>query len=942
VYVPLSRFLLRAPLLPVAALGRGSAALLKHPLGAQAIAHASPSLAEAANRSGRKPVRKTGQADRALDRYARRAAFRATPHGLLAGVAVGRLGRTTTIATGSPRAHRASSWEAVEAATRTLLDEPEVREQIRLRAAPSAIASGRTVRWLGPGDPFVEEREAELDERVAAILEAAHGWAPWPAVRELAGGDGDADEFLLLLLDDGLLQSDLAPPLVGPPPADHLHARMAALGREAPPLPEDQATLLFDGDARFTLARAAVTRAARLVPLLVRLQEALAPPASERLAQPALADALDAITDGFGAGAFPAAALASESFGVSPAGDDEGTAPAPLSPRLLALFVDAFAGAAREGRVAAALDSAAVTEALVDEATSLPPRTAELFLVPAPTGRRDAAGTGWLLGLHAPAGASFGRFGHALGAPLREALTELDTAERRAFPDDERVDVAFTPSAPLSALAAHPPIRSRALALTHWTTGDTDLTLRDLALVADPASPTGLWLRAQRPSAPGDGRSITPSPLARVRSATAPAGLARLMVGWSLQRQHAPWALPLGPFAELAFVPRLSIDGFVVLPASWRLPASVRAGGPRARVALGRFRRTARLPRFVQVGEGDELLPVDLSAPDAAGDLAGHERLFEIWPPLDAVVDRDGRRLEAVVMVVADRADVSAPPELMDVAPPAQAAPLAGWRTFKLFGGAAHQRPLLAAAAEVVRAGRAASELDRWFFLPYVDGPGRRPHLRLRVHASGDPATFERRLRRALERQRADGTLTTLEVTDYTPERGRFRDDELGPLHALWESDSDLVSQLPARDAAADRVVDLVRTLDALAAGLGLDPAARQALALERRRAAARETHDEEDAAAEADALFRACGRTLRAALRGPVAGDPDSAAFKEYRARLAAAPPLAAPALPRLIPTLLHHAAVRVAGPDRDVERLAYVCWQRTLEGLAREGRAR
>ena len=59
-----------------------------------------------------------------------------------------------------------------------------------------------------------------------------------------------------------------------------------------------------------TLERAAVERAARLAPLLVRLQDALAPPAGERFAQPALADALDAATELFGGGAFDVAALA--------------------------------------------------------------------------------------------------------------------------------------------------------------------------------------------------------------------------------------------------------------------------------------------------------------------------------------------------------------------------------------------------------------------------------------------------------------------------------------------------------------------------------------------------------------------------------------------------------------------------------------------------------
>jgi len=68
-YVPLPRVLLRAPLLPASALWRGPRALLRHPLGSDAVQLASPSLARA-GAGARK--------DRALERYARRAAFRPT------------------------------------------------------------------------------------------------------------------------------------------------------------------------------------------------------------------------------------------------------------------------------------------------------------------------------------------------------------------------------------------------------------------------------------------------------------------------------------------------------------------------------------------------------------------------------------------------------------------------------------------------------------------------------------------------------------------------------------------------------------------------------------------------------------------------------------------------------------------------------------------------
>ncbi len=144
-YRPLSRFLLRAPLLPIATLPRATQALTAHPLGATAIALASPALAAA----------KAGPARRqSIERYARRAAFRATPSGLLAGVCVGELGPRTSIATGAPAPHLAASWARVDALAQALLHEPEVRDQVRLRAAPSLWTDGADVSWIGPGEPF--------------------------------------------------------------------------------------------------------------------------------------------------------------------------------------------------------------------------------------------------------------------------------------------------------------------------------------------------------------------------------------------------------------------------------------------------------------------------------------------------------------------------------------------------------------------------------------------------------------------------------------------------------------------------------------------------------------------------------------------------------------------------------------------------------------------
>ncbi len=986
-YRPLPRFLLRAPLLPASAVWRGARALLRGRLGADAVQLASPSLARAPAGARR---------DRALERYARRAAFRATPHGLLAGVCMGTLADRTAVATGTPAAHLAPGWARMEALARALLDDPELRGRTRLRIAPSALCGVSVVRWLGPGTreglhpeaPFDEVHEAELVEPLPAILAAAARWVPWPEARAAArttaaqhddddDGDDDADELLLTLLDDGLLQSDLAPPIIGAAPGEHLRARLDALGEQdaARALSQASAALrdgqLARGAAALaslpgggagsevhavlvhrprkppTLERAAVERAARLVPLLIRLQDALAAPAAERFAQPALAEALDAVTELHGGGAFDVAALATGDYGVELHGDDDDTIQRPPDATVLTLLLDVIAETSRQRRQEATLDADALEQALRDVAGPRLPCSAELFLAPVPRRPRQPPGTGWLLGLHAPAGASLGRFGHALGADATEAMAGLEAAERRARPLEVSTDVAFAPAPALADLAARPKTSRRTLALSRWSQdhdGPGELSPAALDLVADPDAPDALALREHATGGP-----IVPASFSRLRSRTAPAGIARLLVGWSLWRQHASWAVPLGPLAELAYIPRLCLDGFVVAPASWRVPPGVRTPAD-----IRRWRQAAQVPRHVQLGEGDELLPVDLATRGAAADLGDHDRVFEIWPPLDDIVDRDGRRLEAVVMLVEqpDGDDVAGHARRSEairaagaVPPPARAPGLAGWRTFKLFGAQGRQDDLLALLLPTVRAGQHAGEIDGWFFQRYIDGPGSRHHLRVRGHATGDAAAFafEGRLRDRLRAARAAAIVTSIEVDEYRPELGRFRADELAAIHDIFESDSELVcALLPAPADPLERICLLVRALDVLATGFGLDADARHALAAARRRAAEAQVQLDEGDRARADAAFRHVGRGLRAALAadGQGGNGPNDATGKlaAHHARTAhAARGLASAARARVLPTLLHLAAVRALGADPDGERLAYTFWERTLQGLRR-----
>jgi class I lanthipeptide synthase len=980
-YVPLRTFLLRAPLLPESALGDAARAFARSPLHAAAVALASPATARASDSPAR---RKT------LDRYGRRAAFRATPQGLLAGVCLGELAATTRIATGVPTAALAPTWQQMAALGRALLDDPVVRASTRVRAAPSLGRGAHTVQWLGAGEPFGERHTVDLDAALATVLDATTGWARWTDVRARAGhAIEDArdesfveaiDDWLLLLVDEGLLHVDVTPPLVGPPPALWMRARLQALARtdelatldaalaalgagdllagqrhlEALPAaattPAIHGVLVQRPRSTPTLARAVVTRAAALAPLLFRLQEALVPPASERLGQPALDDVLDATTEIHGAGALALGALDAGDYGVTFDDERDATASGP-SAAVLAVFIDAIVAAARARRPEATLDVAALTAAFAD-AGPAPPPTCELFLAPARRPRGAREGTGWLLGLHGPAGSSWGRFAAALGAPLARALDGLHRAEREARPEHESLDVSFAPSPALADLCAHPRVRPRALALTSWPDAPDarDLQLGDLELVAEPGAATPLALRVG-----ATGAAVVPSPLSRVRSSTAPAGAPRLLVGWSLIRQHAPWALALGPLAELRHVPRIVLDGFVVAPASWRLPAAWREVRP-TRAGLARWRREADVPRWIQVGHEDQLLPIDLDALDDAGaaeDLRGHDRAWEIWPPIGGAVDRDGRRVEAVVALV-DRPDADeaarharaarATAAAGRVPPPRLVAPPADWRTYKLFGAPEHADALLLDTLQpTIAAARRAHELDDWFFLRYVDGPGRRHHLRLRVRSSTPAAraAFDERLRRALEPARGAGVVVTVETSEYHAERARYG-DALGAAQEIFQSDSDTACALMAEedaedDAAPDRTEQVVRSLDALARGLGMEPSERQALARARRDAEADADAALGETRLQTDADFRARARRLRAFLGADAASNAGGALRAHERRTARATKALAPAARVALAPALLHLACVRLAGADRALERRAYTYWERTLEGLVR-----
>ena len=914
----------------------------------------------------------------ALGNWVRRASLRPTPHGVWAGVGVAELGaRGARLATGAePRAWATVAWARLQALGRALLDDAAVWPGVRLLRAPSLVAGGDRAVWLRRGEPCVEVA-APLDETLGALLLALgrEGCTLFEAraAAAAAWGDGgppsadEVDGYLLALVDDGALTHDLEPPLVGPPSLVWMRARLARLMAEAdaPSVGaaaaalKTIAALLDEGDLAksaalvdellpgegealyvvttlappkpMRVAEEPVARAAAIADVLVGLQRALVPPAEERLLDAGLRARLEGLAELYGVGRFATGALTRGEYGALVAAvDDEARPPAPHA-TLIAWLAEALIAAAARGDEELALDADALRALLGDPEG---PPTIEVILTPAARGP-------WMLALHAPAGATWGRFAAALGDELRGPLGELATLERAVGGGaGEPLDVAWTPTARLADLATHPPIRARAMALLGRVEGAGALALDDVDFALDEnLAEAGPLLVDQ-----ATGEVVRAAPLHRLRSTLLPAGLGRAAAADTLVRQHAPWALHLGPLADLEALPRILIDNFVVSPRSWRLPLDRRPA------ALRRLRRERRLPRWVQLGHEDELLPVDLDAPGAwetIARVAGDDpraRLVELWPPPGDELDRDGRRVELVAAAVrpstaAEVARAHAVARLAPVPPPCDRDPDRRWVTAKIFGAADRAaRVLVEAIAPAIAAARGTGEISRWFVLPYVEGPGRREHLRVRLRPVDDAARRRAlaRLEEALAPARALGDVVALEIGPFFGEPGRFGGaDAEEPLTALFEAESDLGCALAADDATAGAGVDLdlavVVALEALGRGAGLDLASRRALTDRLRRAhglGARRRGDDPHAA-----LYRALQSRLAALLDHLDADER----FAPHIARVdRALAPLDRARVEALLPTLAHLTCVRLGGLDPTVEPRAIYLWDRALESMA------
>lgn len=335
------------------------------------------------------------------------------------------------------------------------------------------------------------------------------------------------------------------------------------------------------------------------------------------------------------------------------------------------------------------------------------------------------------------------------------------------------------------------------------------------------------------------------------------------LVGWT-------W----GVLGSAPFLPRVRLGKVIVARATWNLDkhdlepitVAVRAAskdvakrdGVAAAVAV--LRQHRKLPRMLVIAAGDNELPIDLDNPLLAAafadELSGsdHVELTEMFPAPDrtAVEGPEGAFANELVLMFTRQREPDQP-----IAP--RFAPSAGattsrrdlgpgsdWLYAKIYcGESTADRVLREAIGPLAREAIARGDIDRWFFIRYVDPD---PHLRVRFR--GDPATLYGRVLPALERALAPlataGAVRKLVLDTYVRELERYGGDRgIELVEALFWRDSeavlDIIDLLDGDAGATARWKLCVRGIDSLLDALGLDDAARAKVCSDGRESIGRE-----------------------------------------------------------------------------------------------------
>lgn len=886
-YRPLDWVLVRAPLLPVQALGDDRSA---DPRVQRALMVGAGDLPEALARSA--PGDRTAAK---LQRYMIRMASRPTPYGAFAGVALAGWGERTDLEISDKpavlRTRPDMGW--LLDFVSVLEQRQDVRSHLRWFTNPSAILhAGRVFlnertpvgAKTQPGQPV----SSRASNAVRRALEFARKPVPYrDLVDELTGLPGatveKVERLLTQLWEQTLLLTDLRPPLTGIEPAYHVAQRLAGV----PAAADDAAALTglleqlgewdrmtadeavagypkltalarsmhsakdlkdaFQTDMAMPLAgqrvsRAVADEAARAAELLVRLSPQPASPAP-------WVDYRGAFMARYGPDRdVPLLELLNPELGLgSPKHTHE--------PRLTTrnrILTDLAINAIRDRRHVVELDEPLISKLQVQPLEKVPASLdISLFVIATSP---EAVDAGDFLVAAGPnlggfvAGRVLGRFADLLGPEAEDALRGAADAEAAGAPGRTWAEVTYLPRTGRNAnVAVRPLVRGRELAFDTVAGTENVIPLDELVVRLRDDRLELRWSVTGQEVVPCAGHMLNPLMAPKVPE---------FLDGLGKFDRATPMPFHWGAAEDFPFLPRLQAGRVVLSAARWTLRSADLD-------SFEAWRADWQVPRYVYLAVGDNRLLLDLDESSQVEQLRIEARgeaddfklvLTEALPaPEHAwLPGADGDYIsELVVPVVRDSVEPVAAPARPVVVREDQRLrpPGTDWLYAKLYHTPTFEQDLLVDHIRpFCRETVANRQADSWFFMRYED-----PEPHIRVRWSGPPDTLADDLApvvlRWVNSLVGKQICSRVALDTYDREVERYGGpDGIELAEELFAADSeavlDLLHLVDHKAIELDLPLLGVYTVDDLVRGLGLTGEEQDSLyrhGVQERRAAAKE-----------------------------------------------------------------------------------------------------
>jgi len=806
------------------ALSTALKAWVRDPLVQAAIYLASPSLSERLTEWHGQPSDAAFEALRAaLFRYFVRMTSRATPFGLFGSISVGRIGSGAFEIGPSDALHRHTWLDLgyVHPLVANAVASREVRMALSYLPNSTLIKTAdgwRYVEETVEGDQrrrdLVRVGSSDILDRVLSSASQALGFDALVDVIGSAAGDvdrADAIEFLHQLIDGGLLTPTLAPPLTGPDPVQHL----IQMSSDSPALSQFHTDLqqaarslqeidrqgveslcaayrtatphllsLLDGADQKHLFHVDLRRdapelglPASLCTEILRAVEVLRRITSPPWPQGPLAEFRRRFTERYGDRDVPLMEALDEDSGIGFEIDPgsrrnehllaefqfDGVAdrrPPMSEQRRTRRLLDLLERAWSQRQMQIRLSDEDIGELASESAGPLP----DLFTVTGSLASSELlrSGTGknpcFVMQTVTSGAGLLGRFCRS-DEKLQQHVKALLRSEESLQPEAIFAELVHLPDDRLGNLVCRPALRTKDLpCLGQSGLGRAhQIAVADLTVRVD-GERMVLWSEELR-------REILPR-LTCAHNVSAPnASIYRFLAALAYQDGVSCLAFGWGPFANSRFLPRVVFANVVLSPASWRidkptLTAWLSLASEKRYREIHAWRAREGIPRWVQVGQGDHLLSLDLHNPWCVDALAEDlhrsrtDRVSELLPAPDDVClqSPEGRHAHEVMIPFVRGACVrtirTARPRFHEQADLRRFTPGSTWLYAKLYGSAlATETVLLSNLHPLIQNWRAAGHIDRWHFIRYRDSDD---HLRVRLH--GAPDALRTEVRPALER----------------------------------------------------------------------------------------------------------------------------------------------------------------------------------------------